>query len=79
MQGTSLLLLVEVGTMDTSELHSIKALLNCGATGSFINRDFVCSKGMNTQTLSCNIPVFNVDGSPNKTGQISEVVDIVLC
>jgi len=79
MQGTSLLLLVEVGTMDTSELHSIKALLNCGATGSFINRDFVCSKGMNTQTLSCNIPVFNVDGSPNETGQISEVVDIVLC
>jgi len=78
MRGTSLLLLVEVGTMDTSELHSIKALLDCGVTGSFINRDFVCSKGMNTQTLSCNIPVFNVDGSPNETGQISEVVDIVL-
>jgi len=78
MRGTSLLLLVEVGTMDTSELHSIKALLDCGATGSFINRDFVRSKGMNTQTLSCNIPVFNVDGSPNETGQISEVVDIVL-
>jgi len=78
MRGTSLLLLVEVGTMDTSELHSIKALLDCGVTGSFINRDFVCSKGMNTQTLSCNIPVFNVDSSPNETGQISEVVDIVL-
>jgi len=78
MRGTFLLLLVEVGTMDTSELHSIKALLDCGATGSFINRDFVRSKGMNTQTLSCNIPVFNVDGSPNETGQISEVVDIVL-
>ena len=34
---------------------------------------------MNTQTLSCNIPVFNVDGSPNEAGQISKVVDIVLC
>ena len=78
MQGTSLLLLVEVGTMDTSELHSIKALLDCGVTGSFINRDFVCSKGMNTQTLLHNIPVFNVDGSPNEAGQISEVVDVVL-
>ena len=33
---------------------------------------------MNTQTLSHNIPVFNVDGSPNETGQISEVVNIVL-
>jgi len=77
-QGTSLLLPVEIGTTDTSELHSIKVLLDCGATGSFINRDFVCLKGMNTQTLSHNIPVFNVDSSPNKAGQISEVVDVVL-
>jgi len=74
-----LLLPVEVGTMDTSELHSIKALLDCRATGSFIDRDFVCSKGMNTQTLSCNILVFNVDGSPNEAGQIFEVVNVVLC
>ena len=77
-QGTSLLLLVEIGTTDTSELHFVKALLDCGATRSFINRDFVCSKGMNTWTLSCNIPVFNVNGSPNEAGQISEVMDIVL-
>ena len=61
-----------------SELHSVKALLDCGATGSLINRDFVHSKGMNTRTLSHNIPVFNVDSSPNEAGQISEVVDIVL-
>jgi len=77
-RGTSLLLPVEIGTMDTSELHSIKALLDSGATGSFIDRDFVCLKGINTWTLLCNIPVFNVDGSPNEAGQISEVVDILL-
>jgi len=77
-QGTSLLLPVEIGTIDTSELHSIKALLDCRATGSFINRYFVCSKEMNTQTLLCNIPVFNIDSSPNEAGQISKVVDIVL-
>ena len=77
-RGTSLLLPVEIGTTDTSELHSVKALLDCGATGSFIDRDFICSKGINTQTLSCNIPVFNVNGSPNEAGQISEVVDVVL-
>jgi len=33
---------------------------------------------MNTRTLSRNIPVFNVDGSPNEAGQISEVMDVVL-
>jgi len=64
--------------MDTSKLHSVKALLDCGATGSFINRDFICSKGMNTRTLSRNISVFNVDGSFNKAGQIKEVIDVVL-
>jgi len=56
-----------------------KALLDCRATGSLIDRNFVHSKGMNTRTLSHNILVFNVDGSPNETGQISKVVDIVLC
>jgi len=65
--------------MDTSKLHSVKALLDSRATGSFINRDFICSKGINTWTLSHNIPVFNVDGSPNEAEQISEVVDVLLC
>jgi len=78
IRGTSLLLPVEIGTTDTSELHSVKALLDSGATGSSIDRDFVCSKGMNTRTLSRNILVFNIDSSPNKAGQISEVVDMVL-
>jgi len=77
-RGTSLLLPVEIRTMDTSEFYSVKAFLDSGATGSFIDRDFICSKGINTQTLSCNILVFNVDGSPNKARQISKVVDILL-
>jgi len=78
-RGTSLLLLVEIGNTDTSKLYSIKALLDCGVTRSFIDRDFIYSKGMNTRTLSCNILVFNINSSPNEAGQISEVVDIVLC
>jgi len=69
---------VEIRTTDTSELHSVKALLDCGATESFIDRDFIRSKGMNTWTLSRNISVFNVDGSPNEAEQITEVVDVVL-
>jgi len=64
--------------MNTSELHSVKALLDSIATRSFIDRDFVRLKGINTQTLSCNILVFNVDGSPNKAEQISKVIDILL-
>jgi len=77
-QRTSLFLPVEIRTMDMSELHSVKVLLDCRATRSLIDRDFVCSKGMNTWTLSHNILVFNVDSSPNEAGQISKVVDVVL-
>jgi len=35
-------------------------------------------KGINTWSISHPIPVYNVDGSPNEAGQISEVVDVVL-
>jgi len=69
---------MEIRTTYISKLHSVKALLDSRATGSFINRDFIHSKGINTLTLLCNIPVFNVDSFPNEAGQISEVVDILL-
>jgi len=78
-QGTFLLLPVEIGTTDTSKLYSVKALLDSRATGSFIDRDFVHLKGINTWALSRNILVFNVDSSPNEAGQISEVIDVLLC
>jgi len=74
-----IILPIEVSTTDTSEVHSVKALLDSGATGNFIDQDFVCTKGINTRSISCPIPVYNVDGSPNKAGQISKVVDVVLC
>jgi len=76
--GTSIILPIEVSTTDTSEVHSVKALLDSGATGNFIDRDFVRMKGINTRSISRPIPVYNVDGSPNEAGQISEVVDVVL-
>jgi len=77
-RGTSVILPIEVSTTDTSEVHSVKALLDSGATGNFIDRDFVQTKGINTRSISCPIPVYNMDGFPNKAGQISEVVDVVL-
>ena len=39
--GTSIILPVEVSTTDTSEVHSVKALLDSRAMGNFIDRDFV--------------------------------------
>jgi len=69
---------IEISTTDTSEVHSVKVLLDSRAIGNFIDKDFVHTKGMSTWSISCPILVYNVDGSPNKAGQISKVVDIVL-
>jgi len=69
---------MKLSTTNTSKLCSINVLLDCKTTRSFINCNFVCSKRINTQTISRSIPVFNIDGSFNKAGQILEVVDIVL-
>jgi len=76
--GMLIILPIEVSTTDTSEVHSVKALLDSGAMGNFIDRDFVHMKGINTQSISRPILVYNVDGSPNEVGQISKVVDVVL-
>jgi len=59
-------------------MHSVKALLDSGATDNFIDRDFVRMKGINTWSISRPILVYNVDGFSNEAGQISEVVDVVL-
>jgi len=77
-RGTTIILPIEVSTTDTSKVHTVKALLDSGAMGNFIDQDFVHTKGINTWSILCSIPVYNVDGSPNEVGQISEVVDVVL-
>ena len=76
--GMSIILPIEISTTDTSEVHSVKALLDSRAMGNFIDKDFVCTKGISTQSISHPILVYNVDSSPNEASQISEVVDVVL-
>jgi len=76
--GTSITLPTGISTTDTSEMHSVKVLLDFGAMGSFIDKDFVCMKGISTWSIFCPIPVYNVDSSSNEAEQISEMVDVVL-
>jgi len=48
------------------------------ATGLFIDREYVKSNRLPTKKHSCTIPVFNVDGTANKAGSISEVVELII-
>ena len=74
----SLNLPIQLQTTDTQLTKSTKALLDCGATGLFMGKDFTQRENINTKKLSTPIPVRNVDGTPNEAGPITEVVDIIL-
>ena len=69
---------ITLQTTDTSDLFSEKALLDSGATGSFIDKDFVRRHHIKTRPLHRPIPVYNIDGTLNESGSISEVADFVL-
>jgi hypothetical protein len=77
-QSRSLKLKVDIETTDTGEVKSLNALVDCGATGRFIDRSYVRSNRLMTKTLSRPVPVYNVDGSLNESGSITEVVDLIL-
>ncbi len=70
--GTSLYLQIELKTTDTAVRTFVRALVDCGATGSFIDCDFIWEHKLNTCPLSQLVAVFNVDGSPNEAGYISK-------
>jgi hypothetical protein len=69
---------VELQTTDTQMNKSARALLDCGATGLFMGKNFATRERINTKKLSVPIVVRNVDGSPNEAGPITEVADLIL-
>jgi transposase InsO family protein len=74
----SLKLKVSIETTDTAEVKSINSLVDSGATGNFIDRDYVRTHHLTTRKLSKPVAVFNVDGTPNDSGSITEVADLIL-
>jgi hypothetical protein len=74
----SLTLKIELQTVDTGEVRSVTALLDSGATGMFIDREYVKTNRFTTRSLSRPIPLRNVDGTSNEAGDVTEVVELVL-
>ena len=69
---------VHLRTTDTLEEVNTNALVDCGATGDFIDEGFVERSKIPTWKLSQPIPVYNVDGSPNEAGSITKVTDMIM-
>lgn len=76
--SSSFELKVSIQTMDMGEMHAMTVLLDLGATGLFVNADFVTQNCLMTKLLSRPIPVYKVDRLPNEVGSISEVIEVVL-
>ncbi|KAF8241006.1 hypothetical protein L208DRAFT_1463330, partial [Tricholoma matsutake] len=66
----SLNLAIKLQTTDTGQILGVSALLDSGATALFIDAYLAQQHCLNTCSLSCLIPVYNVDGSPNEAGAI---------
>jgi len=67
-----------IQTTDTGEVHAVSALLNSGATGLFIDPEFMQRNCLAMQSLAQAIPVYNVDGTPNKQGAICNIVNVIM-
>lgn len=60
-------------------MKSLNTLVDSGAMGHFITKDYIKASRLTTQTLLHLIQVHNVDRTPNgETGYITEVVDLIL-
>ena len=58
--------------------NSVTCLVDSGATSEFIDWDYAKSCHFNLVKLRKPILVYNIDGTPNEAGSISEVVHLIL-
>jgi hypothetical protein len=71
-------LLIQLESIYSHRPMAVKALLDSGATGLFIDADFVKAKGLSTTKLTRAIPVYNIDGTLNQLGSVKETVDLII-
>jgi hypothetical protein len=74
----SLAVEVEIKSTDTAVKRRTQALTDCGAMGCFIDIEWVKLNNIPTRPLTNPIPVYNVDGTANNAGAITDIADMIL-
>jgi hypothetical protein len=69
---------LDLWSVEAAARMSVKALVDCGATGDFIDSEYIISRNLPVQRLLQPIPVLSVDSSPNQAGGITGVVNMVV-
>jgi hypothetical protein len=70
---------VEIESTDTVVRQCTQALIDCSATGCFIDIEWAKLNNIPMHPLTKLIPVYNIDGTANDTGMITDIADIILC
>ena len=76
--GNQLSVDITMGRLDNGESIRTKALVDSGCSGSCVDRDFVAKNEIPVRRLPLPIPVYNADGTINKGGSITDVVELRL-
>ena len=76
MQINSLSIPVQI--CDTDKIVETLALIDSGAGGKFIDQNYIRKLGIKTQELERPLIARNVDGTPNKKGEITSFVTLTL-
>jgi hypothetical protein len=74
----SLVVEVEIKSTDTAVRRCTQALIDCGATGCFIDIEWVKLNNIPMRPVTKPIPVYNIDGTANDPSAITDIADIIL-
>jgi hypothetical protein len=74
----SLAVEVEIQSTDTAVRRCTQALIDCGTTGCFIDIEWAKLNNVPMCPLTKPIPIYNVDGTANDAGAITDIADVVL-
>jgi hypothetical protein len=75
----SLVVDVEIESMDTTVKRCTQALIDCGATGCFIDIEWAKLNNIPTRPLTKPIFVYNGDGTANNASAITDIANVILC
>ena len=67
---------IRIEKIDTHEGVTVKALLDSGATGMFMDKKMAAKHGFRLQKLERPVAVRNVDGINNSGGAITHQVEV---
>jgi hypothetical protein len=73
----SLAMDIEIESTDMAVRQCTQALIDCGATGCFIDIEWAKLNNIPMRPLTSPIPVDNVNGTANDASMITDITDVM--